>query len=164
MNQTRDARTPLSIGLGGQIKGRVTAARDALDQLLEPDYRRLGVSAGEADVLTIVLLSAEPPAPTDLANRLGMTTAGMTSRLNSLEAAGLIERRPHATDGRRRILHLTEAGDELASTVLRLKDQLVGEHVVSALGDEQARSLVGYLDTVITAAVAAAANAGRPPL
>ena len=45
-----------------------------------------------------------------LAISLGMTTSRLAYRLNSLEKAGLIERRPHAEDGRGVIVTITDAG------------------------------------------------------
>ena len=152
MNAIENTEAPFEVGYGAQIKGRVTRAHEALDQLLEPEYRRLGLSAGEADVLTILLLTREPLAPTDLANWLGLTTAGMTGRLNTLETQELIERRTHPEDGRRRTLHFTDAGLEMARTVLRLKDEVVERHVVAALGAAGAESLLRHLDAVIASA------------
>ena len=52
-------------------------------------------------------------------------------------------------------MHFTPEGLDRAETVMRLKDDVVAEHVVTTLGDEDAARLVGLLDTVISAATAA---------
>ena len=156
VNATSDGDVVENVGLGAQIKGRVSVAHDALDQLLSPEFQRLGLTPGEADVLTVLLIAEDHTlAPTDLADWLGLTTAGLTARLNALEERSLIERRLHPTDGRRRTVHFTPEGLDRAETVMRLKDDVVAEHVVTTLGDEDAARLVGLLDTVISAATAA---------
>jgi len=42
-----------------------------------------------------------------IAERMIVSTASMTSLLNTLERRGLVERRPHPTDGRKVLVHLT---------------------------------------------------------
>lgn len=45
-----------------------------------------------------------------LANRVGVSTSRLAHHLKSLEARGLAKRRPHDTDGRGVVIHLTEKG------------------------------------------------------
>lgn len=52
-------------------------------------------------------------APGELAAFTMVTTGAMTKRLDRLERAGLVMRRPSATDGRGRVVALTGAGREL---------------------------------------------------
>ncbi len=152
----------IDVGLGAQIKGRVVTAHEALDQLVAPEFTRLGLTPGEADVLTVLLIADDQSlAPTELARWLGLTTAGLTARLNALEKRALIERRLHPTDGRRRTIHFTPDGRRLAQTVIKLKDDVVNQHIVTALGTAEAEALISYLDTVITTAVGITAQ--RPP-
>ncbi len=156
---TSNGESSVEAGLGAQIKGRISAAHDALDQLLAPEFTRLGLTAGEADVLTVLLLADnESLAPTELAGWLGLTTAGLTARLNALEERTLIERRLHPTDGRRRTLHFTSEGEQLARTVMKLKDEVINEHIVAALGQVDAQALIAHLDTVITTAIGVTAQ------
>ena len=51
--------------------------------------------------------------PRDIADRLLVTRPSVTGLLDTLEAKGLIERRPHPEDRRRRLVHLTAAAQSL---------------------------------------------------
>lgn len=50
------------------------------------------------------LLADGPLGPAELAARLGMTTAAVTTLLDRLEDAGHVERRPHPADRRRLVV------------------------------------------------------------
>ncbi len=52
MTTSEDPRNEL--GLGAQLKGRVTEAHIVLDNLLGPEIDRLGLTIGESDVLTVL--------------------------------------------------------------------------------------------------------------
>ncbi len=75
-----------------------------------------------------------------------MTTAGITGRLNTLERKRLIERRPHATDGRRVHVHLTDSGAKLAEAVMAAKNRAWNQPVVEVLGEATAAELNGMLE------------------
>jgi DNA-binding MarR family transcriptional regulator len=61
---------------------------------------------------------SEPPSQTRLAEQAG-TDSMMTSQvLRKLEARGLVERCPHPSDSRARLVHLTPAGRKLAARSL----------------------------------------------
>lgn len=128
----------------------------ALDEVLGRELNRLGVSPGEADVLTVLYVADDRSlAPTDLARWLGLTTAGLTARLNALESRELIVRHQHPTDGRRRSVHFTEQGETLAQAVIELKDEAVSGLVEGALSASQAKALIAALDIVIARGSAA---------
>jgi DNA-binding MarR family transcriptional regulator len=51
--------------------------------------------------------------PCDIADRLLVTRPSVTGLLDTLENKGLIERRPHPADRRRRLVHLTASAHEV---------------------------------------------------
>ncbi len=60
-----------------------------------------------------------PPVPMrELARRLRCDPSNITLLGDQLQAAGLVERQPDPTDGRRRVLKLTKSGLELWSLLL----------------------------------------------
>lgn len=69
--------------------------------------------------------------PSDLAQDLGISNAGMTGRLDSLEAAGWIQRRTSPEDRRRVHVEATKAGVEVWRRAMglrgRAEDELIGE-------------------------------------
>lgn len=72
-------------------------------------------------VATLQLLTMESPmVQSRLAERLHINKATMVGILNSLEAQGLVERRPYAGDRRALEVHPTEAGREKAEAVAQV--------------------------------------------
>lgn len=71
---------------------------------------------GDLDTLTAVRRagSDEALSPTTLAQVGQLTSGGMTNRLDRLEAAGLIVRRPNPADRRSVLVSLTAKGEALA--------------------------------------------------
>ena len=55
---------------------------------------------------------AEPVGPTELAQRLGVTSAAASGIVDRLVARGHVERRPHPTDRRRTAVVCTPSGRE----------------------------------------------------
>jgi DNA-binding MarR family transcriptional regulator len=60
-----------------------------------------------------------PTSPGNLASDEGVTSAAVAACLTSLENAGLIKREPDASDGRRVVVSLTQAGKQ----TLRRRDE-----------------------------------------
>jgi DNA-binding MarR family transcriptional regulator len=71
----------------------------------------LGV--GPTEMIALFHLFAEGTStPTELANRLQITTASVTELMERLSRAGLAQRSPHPHDRRKVILSLTDAATE----------------------------------------------------
>lgn len=56
---------------------------------------------------------------TELATRANMTLASMSELVNDLEEAGYLERRSDPTDGRAKLIRLTDRGKHAVRTALR---------------------------------------------
>ncbi|MFC7548923.1 MarR family winged helix-turn-helix transcriptional regulator [Plantactinospora sp. GCM10030261] len=107
-------RPDLDVGPQGVI-GRLHRLAGHLTEQLQVVYRRYGLGEGEFDVLATLRRAGEPyeRAPGELAAHTMVTTGAMTKRLDRLERDGLVTRRPSTTDGRGRVVALTEAGRDL---------------------------------------------------
>lgn len=83
-----------------------------------------GLNRGEFDVLATLRRSGPPYTltPTALARWMLLSSAAMTNRLDRLETAGLVERRPDPSDRRGTLVVLTDAG-------MRTVDVAVEDHV-----------------------------------
>ncbi len=85
---------------------------------------------GDYDVLA-TLRRAHPASlrPQDIADRVMVSAPGITGRLDRLEKAGLITRRPHPSDRRATLIELTAQGIELADStfqsILEAADRLL---------------------------------------
>ena len=89
-----------------------TGSAGHLTEQLVIVYRRHGLGEGEFDVLATLRRAGAPyeRAPGELAAHTMVTTGAMTKRLDRLERDGLVTRRASSTDGRGRVVALTEPG------------------------------------------------------
>jgi DNA-binding MarR family transcriptional regulator len=92
---------------------------DAL--LREFDRRRREIadlSASAFQTLAILDGAGEPLAGHTIAERLLVSSASMTSLLDTLERRGLVERHPHPVDRRKVLIHLTADGRVVVDRML----------------------------------------------
>lgn len=106
--------------------GRLGRLHTHATRAIEAVFERHGLTIGEFDVLAALRRAGEPRVmtPTALSRLLMLSPAGMTNRVDRLEAAGLVERRPDPDDRRSSLVVLTPAGMALA-------DAAVPEHVAN---------------------------------
>lgn len=82
-----------------------------------------------------------------VALRLNIPASTMVSLLDHLERDGLIERRPHPTDRRTRLPHLTARGEQVLDQAGRLGAQWEKE-ICSGLSPAERDTLLGLLRRV----------------
>ncbi len=106
--------------------GRLGRLHAHATRAIEAVFERHGLSIGEFDVLAALRRSGEPHVmtPTALSRLLMLSPAGMTNRVDRLEGAGLVERRPDPGDRRSSLVVLTKAGRQRA-------DAAVTDHVAN---------------------------------
>ncbi|WP_371494307.1 MarR family transcriptional regulator [Kitasatospora sp. NBC_00374] len=97
-----------AVGTAGRLGRFAMLAGRAVDRV----FREHGLQRGEFDVLAALRRSGPPYVliPSVLAATLMMSRAGMTSRLDRLESAGLVERRLDPDDRRSFLVALTDTG------------------------------------------------------
>lgn len=117
------------------------------------------VGSETRDAVARSVLERGPQSAAELAERLGLSPAGIRRHLDALVADGLLverEPRPSARRGRgrpARTYALTDAGraafphgyDDLANTALRYLGDTGGEHAVSAFAEHRADTLAARL-------------------
>jgi DNA-binding MarR family transcriptional regulator len=80
-----------------EIFGRLSDASErVMRDHMNPLFAQAGLQPGEFDVLATLRRSGKPYllSPTQLYEALMISSGGMTNRLDRLERAGLVERRP----------------------------------------------------------------------
>jgi DNA-binding MarR family transcriptional regulator len=114
---------PLPMAVLGRL---LEAAERVMGNHLSPVFAGAGLQHGEFDVLSTLRRSGEPYmlSPTRLYESLMISSGGMTNRLDRLERAGLIERRPDPNDRRGKLIALTAAGR-------RVIDETITRHVAN---------------------------------
>lgn len=128
------------------VIGRLHRLAGHLTEELNVVYRRFGLAEGDFDVLATLRRAGAPyeRAAGELALFTMVTSGAVTKRVDRLERDGLVTRRRSATDGRGRVIALTEAGRELI-------DRAFTEHIrnenrlLAMLSDEQADELESLL-------------------
>jgi DNA-binding MarR family transcriptional regulator len=110
-------------------------------------------------VLAILDGADGPLTPSTIAERVVVTTASVTSLLDTLERRALLLRRQHPTDRRKILVELTDEGRSVVDRLLPGAHRLETE-VMSALSAAERRQLLSSLAKV-QASVAAAAR--QPP-
>jgi len=121
-------------------------AKRALMEAHEAAFRRHGVRAGQQHILR-VLWKEDCLTPGEIARRLDLTTATISKMTSRMQATGLVERRPHATDGRLVRVCLTERGRALEGAIGE-EMRRVTERALGTLGPRQRQQLVRSLTEV----------------
>jgi len=136
-----------------EVVSRLLRAAHFLQVRLDEIAAAYGLShTGDLDVLTN-LDRAGPPherTPSELAEAQLVTAGGMTVRLNRLQRAGLIERRPNPDDGRGVLVRLTSIGQELARDALATLIE-VQEAGIRGLEPSQRTIMAGLLRELLVA-------------
>ena len=91
----------------------------------------------------------------EVSDALQVSPRTVTDMIDSLEARGLVVRRPHPADRRVTLLHLTEDGQRHLENAKALADQSHGA-AISGLSAQDQRTLTGLLDRVAPAVKATA--------
>lgn len=117
------------------VVGRVSRLARVLEKGLSQTFSASGLNGGEFDVLATLRRSGSPYAltPKRLSEAAMLSSGAMTNRIDHLEKAGLIARRPDPDDRRGTLVRLTAEGKDLVNRV-------VAEHV------ENERKLLDSLD------------------
>ena len=125
---------------------RIVRAFHFINQELVRGQSEYGISPPECGVL-IELRLAGPPyrlTPTQLYNRLLVTSGGITGRIDRLEERGLLCRMPDPEDRRSILVQLTESGHDLIEAAGQTHFRIM-EHLTEGLSSEERESLAGLL-------------------
>ncbi|HEY4456882.1 MAG TPA: MarR family transcriptional regulator [Pseudonocardiaceae bacterium] len=149
MEQWRQERPDLDLSAMGPL-GRLWQVSAMLAPEVEQVLTKHGLRRGEFDVLTALRRAGEPYTliPSELAETLMMSRAGMTNRVDRLEEAGLVERALDPADRRSFLVAMTEKGRAVI-------DETMTEHaanlkrLVSGLSRQELEALDLALRTLL---------------
>jgi len=133
-----------------EVAGRLLLCAAHLESAILAALQPFGLSFGDFDVLNTLRRRGddEGTKPGQLARSSLITSGAMTSRLDRLEQAGLIERKPDPTDRRGVLVRLTEQGERLAEESLHAVIA-ADEHFLEPLSRRQRHSVASALKQLL---------------
>ncbi|HWS36462.1 MAG TPA: MarR family transcriptional regulator, partial [Actinoplanes sp.] len=150
--QWRRTRPGLDVGPAGVFL-RIMRISRLVHQHADTALAGHDIDRAGFEVLSVIVRAGEPVPPARIADELRLTRAGVTKRLRPLEAAGLIERRPHGQDGRSVTLGVTERGRAVVTPALEAIQRLESAWLAELPAGDQAalepvlRRLLATLDS-----------------
>ncbi|MGB6520509.1 MAG: MarR family transcriptional regulator [Candidatus Cybelea sp.] len=131
-----------AMGLVGRIQRSAAALRPRLDET----HGLSGLAGESFDVLASLRRSGAPYqlSPTQLFREMMLTSGAMTNRIDRLEEAGLVSRRPDLKDRRGTLVRLTQKGKALidAATASHVANE---ERLLSGLSAREQLQLAELL-------------------
>lgn len=129
------------VRMGRLMRYLKDTTKDALDEVGLQDF--------EYQTLHQLMVRETPghATPSELAEDLGLSGAGMTGRLDGLESAGWIQRSPAAEDRRRVDIEVTKAGMDIWKRAMTLRSR-AEEELLSALEPSERQQLGVLLKTL----------------
>lgn len=119
-------------------------AREAVMVRIRPMLAERGLTEQQWRVLR-VLDEAGPLDATEIADQSCILTPSMTRILKALEGRGMVRREKHATDGRRSLIHITEAASGTIRAAAPESNRIYAE-LVAAFGEEHMDALLDMLE------------------
>ena len=111
----------------------------------------LGASQTVAQALAVLDGAGEPLTPSQIGERLIVSSATMTSLLDTLEQRGWVRRTPNPEDRRSLLIEITDAGRATADAFIPGLHKLE-RRVMSTLSEVERKQLLGLLERVLAEA------------
>ncbi|MFC4502397.1 MULTISPECIES: MarR family winged helix-turn-helix transcriptional regulator [Streptomyces] len=119
-----------------EVVALLKRATGLLNRAVEPLYAGAPLTAPEVDMLIPLRHATDPVIARRLAERLGLSRAGVSKTLAKLEKRGFIARTPNPADRRAALVTITEAGAEAVDALF--PRQLAAEvDLLAGLGDDR---------------------------
>lgn len=132
------------------LVGRIQRVAAALRPRLDATHEESGLQGDSFDVLASLRRSGPPYqlTPTELYREMMLSSGAMTNRIDKLEAAGYVERRPDPNDRRGTLVSLTSKGKALidAATTKHVANE---RRLLSALSQREQQQLGELLRTLL---------------
>jgi DNA-binding MarR family transcriptional regulator len=135
---------PQTEWLSDEFQGAFWAAKRALKEASDVAYGRHGVRNGQQFIL-MCLWQQNDLTLGEIATRLGLATPTVSKAATRMEATGLVVRKPHPTDARRVLIHLTERGRNLQGK-LDEEMRVLSERALGTLSRDGRTQFIHYLN------------------
>ena len=139
-----EERYPDSSAKATECAMNLILTADLLEKRITNLLLPFNLSPATGLVLSMLADSETPISPNNIADRLIISRASVTSLLDSLEKRGFVKRQPHLTDRRMILVELTDSGRQVAN---RFRP-IVHQHQklwLNALDEEEQKRLIETL-------------------
>jgi DNA-binding MarR family transcriptional regulator len=116
-------------------------------EIERPAREAHGLSASAFQALAILDGAGEPLPGHVIAERLLVSSASMTSLVDTLERRGLVERHPHPTDRRKVLIYLTADAQRIVDQQLPALHAVIAQ-AISTLAEDDREHLLTSLTTI----------------
>lgn len=132
------------------VVGRLLRVAAEVNRVREQALEQFGLTVGDFDVLATLRRASGPEGlnAKHLSRSALITSGAMTTRLDRLERAGLVERRPDPDDRRAVLVRLTGQGQQTAGDAVRAVLRAHDEYLVD-LPDRDRDRLVSALRKLV---------------
>jgi DNA-binding MarR family transcriptional regulator len=131
-------------GLAPQLSEALTRASWRLRRAAVKELAPLGLTFAQSRVLRILARAGEPRRMSDIAARFEVAPRSATSMIDSLEAAGLVERSADPSDRRSVLVSLAPGGRALVDRMSTLRRESASA-LFGRLSDAQQEQLLALL-------------------
>jgi DNA-binding MarR family transcriptional regulator len=145
-----DERYPGSAAKATEAAMNLARASDLLVKRIAELVGPFDLSPSSALALGILADADSQLAPSEIAERLILSRASVTSLLDTLEASGYVRRTAHPTDRRMLLIELTDAGRQVAHE-FRLVVHRSQKVWMAVLTDDEKDQLIDMLHRLQTA-------------
>ncbi|MGE5132625.1 MAG: MarR family winged helix-turn-helix transcriptional regulator [Gemmatimonadota bacterium] len=145
-----------------RVMRQLVLAGAKADALITGVARRYGLSHAALNALAVIEGGGGPLPAGEISTQMHVSTATMTSVLDTLERKGYVRRQPDPADRRRVLVDITPDAQDLLDRVLPAVQQAVTA-AVSPLGDEALLALLDGLAAASGAMDAAPRDLPPPP-
>ena len=120
---------------------------EALNTAINDALRAYQLSPAGRQALAVLEGAGEPLSPSTIARRLLVTTASVTSLLDTLERRGFVTRSPDPNDRRKVLVALTDSGQQVVD---RFLPQVVAVQtaLLQGLSEKERQQLLAALTTI----------------
>jgi len=122
-------------------------AASAVESYAEQSISQLEMCGSDFAVLE-ALLHKGPLAVNEIGRKVLLTSGSITVAVDRLEEKGFVERRPHGTDRRARIVHLTKEGRKLIRRVYSEHASDMERLASASLTKSERKTLIGLLKKI----------------
>lgn len=134
--------------------GRLQIVHKYLTQEMSKTFRQFDLTDAGFDVLATLLRSGKPYAltPKKLLAQMLVTSGSMTSRLDSLEKQGLIQRSIGSSDKRQREVRLTKTGKNVIEKAIKAHVQ-TQQRLLDVLSTQEQQEMIELLRTFMARSI-----------